>query len=456
MPTTLFSPLSLGDLTLPNRVVMAPMTRSRATDDHVVQPMTATYYAQRASGGLLVTEGIPVSQQGVGYVRVPGIWDARRADAWRPVTDAVHAAGGRIFAQIWHVGRVSHQVFQPDGAAPVAPSAIAAEIDVYTPEGPARASTPRALELDEIPQIVADFVAAARRALEAGFDGVEIHGANGYLLEQFLFSGSNHRTDAYGGSVDGRMRLVLEVVDAVVAEVGPGRAGLRISPHNTFNGVHEDDRPTLARALASALHGRGLAYLHVVEPVGTPEPLLPEIKERLGGIVIVNGGYDADSAEAVLAAGHADLVAFGQSYLANPDLPERLATGAPLNPPDRSTFYTPGPEGYLDYPTLEGAAPYVRLLGLQVTDQDGYRAYREQMAPLLEAHGGPFGLDLTVGDVLRSPVDAPFNRVFTIAFPDANAAARFYDDPRYREIRARHFDPAVAHTTQLGQLAPAS
>ena len=352
MSADLFASFDLGGLPLPNRIVMAPMTRNRATDDHVVQPVTATYYAQRASGGLLITEGVPVSPQGVGYVRVPGIWDERRATAWEPVTRAVHEAGGRIFAQIWHVGRVSHRSFQPDGGAPVSASAVRGDIGVFTAQGPTEASPRARLRSTRSPR-GGRFRGRGTAGGGRWFRRRRDHGANGYLLEQFLFSGTNQRTDAYGGSIEGRLRLTLEVVDAVVKALGPGKVGLRISPHNTFNDMHEDDRAGVALALATALRGRGLAYLHVIEPVGTEQPLLGSIKERFGGVIIVNGGFDQTAAEAVLASGQADLVSFGALYLANPDLPERFAEGAALNAPVRDTFYTPGPEGYTDYPTRD-------------------------------------------------------------------------------------------------------
>ena len=431
----LFEPVSLGSLTLPNRVAMAPMTRSRGTDDHVPNALAATYYAQRAGAGLIITEGVPVSQEGVGYVRVPGLWNQAQIDAWTPITRAVHDEGGRIFAQIWHVGRISHTSFQPQGGAPVAPSVVAARAEAYTPEGRATTSEPVALDLAGIQRVVNDFAAAARNALKAGFDGVEIHGANGYLLEQFLYSGSNHRTDGYGGSAQNRARFHLEVLDAVVAAIGPERVGLRVSPQNTFNDAHDEDRRATFAALAEGLAQRDFAFLHVVEPVNT-EPsarLLPLLREAHRGTLIVNGGYRKDSAEAVLARGEADLVAFGSTFLANPDLTARLRLDRPLNAPNPATFYTPGPEGYTDYPFLD--VGHVRVVALEVTDEEGYTAYRRAMKPILASWGGRFAVDVR-GSALR-PEGA--NRVFVIEFPDAAAAGAFFSDPAYLAVREAHF-----------------
>jgi N-ethylmaleimide reductase len=348
----LFTPTQLGALALPNRVVMAPMTRNRAGAGSVPGALAAEYYRQRASAGLIVTEATQVSPQGVGYPGTPGIHDELQVAGWRRVTDAVHAAGGRIFLQLWHVGRISHPSLQPDGALPVAPSAIAAAGDTFTASGPQPFVTPRALATAEIPGIVAQFENGARLARAAGFDGVEIHGANGYLIDQFLRDGTNRRTDRYGGSLANRARFLLEVTEAVAGVWGPERVGVRLSPQSDFNDMHDSDpRATFGHA-ALALAPFGLAYLHVVEPVGTATPLALDLKEAFEGPLMVNGGYTRPLAEAVLARGAADLVSFGAPFLANPDLPLRLARNAPLNAPDPATFYGGDAHGYTDYPAL--------------------------------------------------------------------------------------------------------
>lgn len=357
MNQKLFSSYSLGNLELKNRMAMAPMTRSRAIEGDVPSASAATYYAQRASAGLIITEGTPVSPQGVGYIRTPGIYSAEQVAGWRRVTDAVHAAGGKIFAQLWHVGRVSHPDFH-GGMLPVGPSALAFEGEVFTPKGKQKVVTPRALELRELPGIVEQFRQAAINAKTAGFDGVELHGANGYLLDQFTRDGSNHRTDAYGGTLANRVRLPLEITDAVIAVWGAERVGYRISPTGGFNGMSDSNPVETFLYLARELETRGLGYLHLLEPIagqmaaaaGTPK-LLEGIRHRFTGTLIVNGGYDAESAEAALAAG-VDLVAFGVQFIANPDLVERYRQGAPLNAPEFSTFYQGEEKGYIDYPAL--------------------------------------------------------------------------------------------------------
>ncbi|WP_164001595.1 alkene reductase [Pyxidicoccus caerfyrddinensis] len=350
----LFTPVSIGSLKLPNRIAMAPMTRNRAGEGQVPTPLMAEYYAQRASAGLLITEATQFSLQGYGYPNTPGIHTDAQVEGWRRVTDAVHARGGRIYLQIWHVGRISHPVMQPGGALPVAPSAIAAEGTLYTTQGPKPFVTPRPLELNELPGIVQGFAEGARRAKEAGFDGVEVHGANGYLLDQFLRDGSNHRTDAYGGSVENRARLLLEATEAVAGAIGAERTGVRLSPMNAFNSMSDSDPARTFGYAAGALDKLGLAYLHVMAPVAAPETprLLPLIRERFRGPLMVNGGHTLQSANAVLSDGLADLVSFGSPYLANPDLPERLLKGAPLNTPDQATFYGGDARGYTDYPAL--------------------------------------------------------------------------------------------------------
>jgi N-ethylmaleimide reductase len=352
---TLFTPFQLGPLVLPNRVVLAPMTRVRADAEGRVRPMTVEFYAQRATGGLLVTEATQILPNGKGGPGTPGIHSDEHVAAWRQVTDAVHARGGRIVVQLWHSGRAAHPSFLPAGAEVVGASPIPIEGEVWTPAGRQPYATPRPLTLEEIPRYVAAWVEAAHRAVAAGFDGVEIHAANGYLLDQFLRDGSNHRTDAYGGPIEHRARFLLEVTAAVAGAIGAGRVGVRVSPTNAFQSMQDSDPAATFGYVAAQLARLGIAYLHVQEGSAEARALTPALKRAFGGPVIVAGGYDADRAEAVLGAGTADLVAFGVAYLANPDLPERLREGAPLNTPDPTTFYGGDERGYVDYPTREVA-----------------------------------------------------------------------------------------------------
>lgn len=352
----LFSPFRLGGVELKNRMVMAPMTRSRAIEGNVPNPLATTYYVQRASAGLLVTEGTQVSPQGVGYIRTPGMHSPEQVRGWKKLVDAVHEAGGVIYAQLWHVGRMSHPEFH-GGALPVAPSALPADGTVYTSQGMTPMPTPRALETSELPDIVAQFRRAAENAKAAGFDGVELHGSNGYLLDQFLRDGSNRRTDAYGGSIENRARLPLEVAEAVAGVWGAGRVGYRLSP--TFGMFSmSDSRPLETFTyMAQKLSQLGVGYLHVTESLprestGAPARISPALREVFKGAFIVNGGYDANSGEHALASGQADLIAYGVPFLANPDLPERFKSGGPLNAPDRNTFYAGEEKGYTDYPAL--------------------------------------------------------------------------------------------------------
>jgi N-ethylmaleimide reductase len=354
----LFSPFSLGALPLNNRVVMAPMTRSRATDN-VPNALMAEHYGQRADAGLLITEGTAPSPNGLGYPRIPGLYSTAQIEGWRGVTGAVHAAGGRIFAQLMHVGRIGHPHNLPEGGQLVAPSAIAAAGQMYTDAaGPQDHPTPRAMESADLAQAREEFVQAARNAIEAGFDGVELHGANGYLLDQFLNPTSNQRSDAYGGSVENRSRFVVEVAQATAQAIGAGRVGIRVSPYGAFNDVTPHDETHAQHVhLAQALAPLGLVYLHIVDhsAMGAP-PVDPATKAAIraafGGTVILSGGYDRPRAEADLVEGKGELVAFGRPFISNPDLVTRLRTDAELAAPDFSTFYTPGAEGYTDYPTL--------------------------------------------------------------------------------------------------------
>ena len=361
--TDLFTPLRIGPYDLKNRLVMAPLTRNRAGPGGVPQALNVEHYAQRASAGLIVTEATQISPQGVGYPGTPGIHAPEQVAGWRKVTEAVHEKDGRIFLQLWHVGRISHPSLQPDGALPVAPSAIKPEGEAVTYEGPQPFVTPRALETGEIPGIIADYRAAAENALAAGFDGVEVHGANGYLLDQFLRDGSNKREDAYGGSLEKRARLLLEVTEAVTEVWGAGRVGLRLSPVNSFNSMSDSDPDATFGHVAWALNRFGLAYLHVVERDFSgrePEPTFDRRKLRAAfiGPYIANGGYDRLRAGWALGSGAADLVAFGKLFIANPDLPERFARNTELSEPDPATFYGGDARGYTDYPALasEGVA----------------------------------------------------------------------------------------------------
>ena len=354
----LFSPFRLGPLELPNRVVMAPMTRNRAGPGNVPTALNATYYAQRAGAGLIVSEATQVSPQGVGYPGTPGIHNAAQAAGWKLVTDAVHGAGGRIFLQLWHVGRISHPSLQPGGALPVAPSAIAPAGQAWTTNGMEAFVAPRALETSEIPGIVEDYRRGAANARDAGFDGVELHGANGYLIDQFLRDSTNKRTDRYGGSASNRARFLIEVTEALIGEWGGERVGVRLSPTNPYNDIADSNPAATFSIAANELNRLGIAYLHVVEP-GPGDPVaageMPDIRffrKIWRGPLIANKGYDLERANAVLRDGDADLVSFAALYLANPDLDERFRRGGPFNPPDRKTFYGGAAKGYTDYPAL--------------------------------------------------------------------------------------------------------
>jgi N-ethylmaleimide reductase len=352
--TPLLKPVSLGGLDLTNRIVMAPLTRNRAGEGRVPTASTASYYAQRASYGLLISEATVISPQGVGYIDTPGLYTDEQVAAWRTVTDAVHAEGGLIVAQLWHVGRVSHTDFH-DGNPPVAPTTANAEAKTFTTDGFVDTSDPRALDTDEIPGIVADYAAATRRARDAGFDGVEVHAANGYLLEQFLAGDVNTRTDRYGaGSLDDRIRFVLEAVDAATGQWSADRVGIRLSLGNGTAGATDPDPTAVLAHLAGRLEQRGLAYVHVIEGVPGHVQIGAVREGGWTGQVILNGGYDLDRGVTAVDDGRADAIAYGRLAIANPDLPRRFELGADLNVPDESTFYGGGDEGYLDYPTLDG------------------------------------------------------------------------------------------------------
>ncbi|PRC91207.1 alkene reductase [Solimicrobium silvestre] len=359
----LLSPVTTGSIALTNRVVMAPLTRSRAGQGDVPRALNVEYYQQRASAGLIVTEASQISRQGQGYAWTPGIYTDEQEAGWKQVVAAVHAKGGRIALQLWHVGRISHSLLQENGGAPVAPSALLAENSqsfVVLPDGtPANVPTemPRALELTEMPGIVAQYRQAAQRAKRAGFDLVEVHAANGYLLQQFMSTNSNHRTDIYGGSLENRARLSLEAVDAAIAEMGADRVGVRISPHFVAHGILDTEADAMALYLAKEFSARGIAYLHVAEPDWAGGPLLSDafrnqLRSVFKGTLIYCGNYSAAEAETLIEQGFGDAVAFGRPFIANPDLVTRFSQGAELNMPDRATFYGGDAKGYTDYPTL--------------------------------------------------------------------------------------------------------
>ncbi|MEO8327705.1 MAG: alkene reductase [Nitrospirota bacterium] len=368
--TKLFQPLTIGSLTLPNRIIMAPLTRMRSKQPgNVPYELNAEYYAQRASAGLIISEATQVSQQGQGYPGTPGIHSPEQVEGWKLVTKAVHQAGGRIFLQLWHVGRISHTSHQPNGSLPVAPSALAAENSgTYTADWQETPIlVPRALEIDEIPGIVADYKAGAENAKAAGFDGVEVHGANGYLLDQFLQDGSNARTDHYGGAIENRARLLLEGVDAVIEVWGKDRVGVRLSPYNLFNGMKDSDPIKLFTYVLGELDTRGVAFVDLIEPrssfAGMQDDSLEDtpqaaslFRDVLKTVLISAGGHTPDSALEYTENRLADAVAFGRHFISNPDLPERIQNLAPLNPYDRATFYGGATKGYTDYLSLKEQA----------------------------------------------------------------------------------------------------
>jgi len=359
MTMPLFTPIKLGVCELPNRIVMAPMTRCRMGADRVPDEINALYYAQRASAGLIISEACAISTQAVGYANTPGIYTDAQAEGWRNVTQRVHNKGGRIFLQLWHVGRISHPSLQPDDNLPVAPSAIRPAGKAFTEDGPLPFVTPRALEEAEIADIVTDYRHAAQKALEAGFDGVEIHAANGYLIDQFLRSSTNHRKDIYGGSIENLLRFLSEVVNAVCKACGASRIGIRLSPQNSFNDISDNDPQTLFGKVIEHLNPLGLAYLHIVEGIIHSSDETEQIfnygklRTRYQGRYMANNGYDKNRAETALTSGAADLISFGVPFIANPDLPDRFAQGITLNEADQSTFYTGGVNGYVNHEKIQ-------------------------------------------------------------------------------------------------------
>jgi N-ethylmaleimide reductase len=359
--TPLFTPVTVGDLTLPNRIAMAPLTRNRAIDPNTVpSPLAPLYYRQRASAGLLITEASQISQQGQGYIWTPGCFSDAQTAAWRRVTDAVHEENGHVFLQMWHVGRISHTSLQPNGGQPVAPSAIPAKTKTFIASGFADVSAPRALETSEIAGIVADYAHAAAQTRRAGFDGVELHGANGYLIDQFLRDSTNKRADQYGGGIDNRLRFALEAVDAVLKVWPATRVGFRMAPVSPANDISDSDPQKLFGALTEALAKRNLAYIHVVEGATQGDRNIAPfdfaaLRKAFSGAYIANNGYDRAMAIAAIRENRADMIAFGRAFISNPDLVARLKAGAPLSEGDRATFYGGDAHGYTDYPNWKAA-----------------------------------------------------------------------------------------------------
>jgi len=350
MPT-LFDPLRVGNMELNNRIIMAPMTRSRANDEGIQPAFAAEYYGQRASAGLIITEATNISPMAKGYVRTPGIYTDAQIESWRPIADSVHARGGKIFMQLFHTGRIALPDFLPDHAQPVAPSAVRAKGQNYTDEGMKEFVTPRQITREEVAETVRDFARAASNAIGAGFDGVELHSASGYIVQQFLSTNANLRSDEYGGSIENRARFLFEVLDAMIAAVGSDRVGVKFSPRIAFNDVEESDAEVLYRHILEQLNDRKLAYVHVSGSAG--EGWHERLRPVYQGLYFAGAGFTKESGEALLAEGHADAIVYGTKLLANPDLPERFRSSAPLNQPDQATFYAPGEHGYIDYPTLE-------------------------------------------------------------------------------------------------------
>ena len=360
MPS-LFDPIKLGAIEAPNRILMAPLTRGRATRDHVPTPLMKAYYAQRAGAGLIISEATGISRQGLGWPFAPGLWSEAQVEAWKPVTEAVHEAGGRIFAQLWHMGRVVHPSFL-GGEPPVSASATTAPHKAHTYEGRQPYAEARPLRADEIPLLLGDYARAAANALRAGFDGVQIHAANGYLIDQFLRDSSNLRDDDYGGSIANRVRLLREVTRTVAETVGAGRTAVRLSPNGDSQGVDDSQPHLLFQAAAEALDEIGIAFLELREPgpdgtfgKAAVDPVHPLIRKAFAGPLVLNSDFRLEQAQSALASGAADAIAFGRTVLANPDLPERLRRNAPLNPDEMATWYSQGPEGYVDYPPLADA-----------------------------------------------------------------------------------------------------
>jgi N-ethylmaleimide reductase len=348
----LFDPLRVGNMELDNRIIMAPMTRSRANDEGIQPPIAAEYYSQRASAGLIITEATNISPMAKGYVRTPGIYTEAQIQSWRPVTGSVHAQGGKIFLQVFHTGRIALPDFLPDRAQPVAPSAVRAKGQNYTDEGMKKFVTPREITREEMVQTVRDFASAAKNAIKAGFDGVELHSASGYIVQQFLSTNANLRSDEYGGSIENRTRFLFEVLDAMIAAVGAERIGVKFSPRMPFNDIEETDADVSYPYILERLNDRNIAYVHIGD--FTDEGWHAKLRSIYRGVYFAGAGFTKESGETLLEQGGADAIVYGTKLLANPDLPERFRLNAPLNEPDQTTFYSPGEHGYTDYPKLEG------------------------------------------------------------------------------------------------------
>jgi N-ethylmaleimide reductase len=353
--STLFEPLRVGNIELANRIIMAPMTRSRANDEGIQPPFAAEYYGQRASAGLIITEATNISPMAKGYVRTPGIYTEAQVESWRPIADSVHARGGKIFLQLFHTGRIALPDFLPDHAQPLAPSAVRATGKNYTDEGMKEFETPREITRKEIAETVRDFARAASNAIAAGFDGVELHSASGYIVQQFLSTNANLRSDEYGGSIENRTRFLFAVLDAMITAVGSGRVGVKFSPRIAFNDIEETDADVVYPYVLEELNDRKLAYVHVSDSTG--EGWHAKLRPLYQGVYFAGAGFTKESGEGLLEKGDADAIVYGTKLLANPDLPERFRRSAPLNQPDQATFYAPGEHGYIDYPTLEETAP---------------------------------------------------------------------------------------------------
>lgn len=438
---TLLTPLKLGHLQIRNRVVMAPMTRNRANANGEVGDLTVQYYLQRATAGLIVSEAVNISADAKGYPMTPGIWTDAQVAAWQRVTSAVHTAGGSIVMQLWHTGRIGHSAVR-DGRLPVAPSAVAiAGQQHFTPTGLQDYEVPRALTTDEVRAIVDDYEHAARNAKRAGFDGVELHSAFGYLPHQFLVDSANQRTDEYGGSIENRARFVLEVMARLVAVWGPGRVAIRLSPTLAYNGMVDADPLATFGYLIGQLNALPLAYLHLMRATPDasrfphwPSDTVATFGPLFRGPLIVNGGYDRASAEAVVVSGAAAAVSFGAAYVANPDLVQRFAFDAPIAAPDRNTFYHGGAKGYVDYPALEQAAPGPAkgywLVHASVSDPVQFGQYTAVAGPLLASYGARV---LARGDVAEVVEGALAKRPYLVEFPSYAAARGCFDSARYQD-----------------------
>ncbi|MEB3223290.1 MAG: DUF1330 domain-containing protein [Candidatus Sericytochromatia bacterium] len=462
--SVLMTPTKLGKLHLENRIVMAPMTRSRADAAGLVGELTVQYYTQRATAGLIVTEATNISAEAQGYPMTPGIWSADQVEAWRKVTSAVHAAGGSIVMQLWHAGRVGHSAVR-GGRLPVAPSAIGIEGQQhFTPAGLKDYEVPRALTTEEVRATIDEYERGACNARAAGFDGVELHAAFGYLPHQFLVDAANHRTDEFGGSIEHRARFVLEVLERLVGVWGEGRVGIRLSPTLAYNGMVDSDPLATFSYLIEKLNAMPLAYLHLMRATpdaarfpSWPVDTIATFGERYQGPLLVNGGYDRDAAEEAVASGAALAVSFGTPFVANPDLVKRFERGAPLAPADRDTLYHGGEKGYVDYPALESEAPAAPkgywLVQATVVDQDQFGKYTAVAGPVIASYGGRVLARGLAAEVVEGSVP---RRPFFIEFPSYAVARACFHSAGYQEAialraGAAHFDIVIVEGTSTGQ-----